>query len=393
MSSPIHFVLRERREKEEKLQRLGGGCESDDEDSDRTPQNRKETTSADAFLPSNDAGIEVERELARRMDLLDTAAEERRRYRKKASFAEEKLWQGGDGDKSVSNVEEESYDSGFDDDEDADHIDDFVPSAALVQSRYRTDFIELGLLGRGGGGEVVKVKNRLDRRTYAVKKIPLEAESGRFAKFGVAQNRKLRREVTTISRMTHKNIVRYYQAWVEGGEETGAEEKIGEGREPIANGGGLPQSHTEKSGDGSSENGGQIDNDSDTDDTDEGGWWKTSPVVGPVGGAGLGGLDAPERGFDLNTDESIEEEASSLEEEGKDSFSSSLSGQGIYLLSGPKRSSVTNYLEESLSPTVADCRSPTLRIAETAAQRTGVRLIMILTQMILTRGGGGKHRQ
>jgi len=33
------------------------------------------------------------------------------------------------------------------------------------------------------------------------------------------QNRKLRREVTTISRMLHKNIVRYYQAWVEGGED------------------------------------------------------------------------------------------------------------------------------------------------------------------------------
>ena len=36
---------------------------------------------------------------------------------------------------------------------------------------------------------------------------------------GVRQvNRKLRREVTTISRMYHKNIVRYYQAWVETGE-------------------------------------------------------------------------------------------------------------------------------------------------------------------------------
>ena len=34
---------------------------------------------------------------------------------------------------------------------------------------------------------------------------------------GAIQNRKLRREVTTISRMLHKNIVRYYQAWVEGG--------------------------------------------------------------------------------------------------------------------------------------------------------------------------------
>lgn len=46
-------------------------------------------------------------------------------------------------------------------------------------------------------------------------------------------NRKLRREVTTISRMTHKNIVRYYQAWVEG---SGAEETINdEAEEEIEN--------------------------------------------------------------------------------------------------------------------------------------------------------------
>lgn len=88
--------------------------------------------------------------------------------------------------------------------------------AAGSSTRYRTDFVELGVLGRGGGGEVVKVRNRLDRRIYAVKKIILESERGKFAKTGAIQNKKLRREVTTISRMTHKNIVRYYQAWVVG---------------------------------------------------------------------------------------------------------------------------------------------------------------------------------
>jgi translation initiation factor 2-alpha kinase 4 len=83
-------------------------------------------------------------------------------------------------------------------------------------SRYASDFIELGVLGRGGGGEVVKVRNRLDGRVYAVKKIILESETGKFAEMGAIQNRKLRREVTTISSLTHKNVVRYYQAWVEG---------------------------------------------------------------------------------------------------------------------------------------------------------------------------------
>lgn len=60
--------------------------------------------------------------------------------------------------------------------------------------------------------------HRINCLADAVKKIELEAEEGKFASVAAIQNRKLRREVTTISRMLHKNIVRYYQAWVEGGE-------------------------------------------------------------------------------------------------------------------------------------------------------------------------------
>ena len=65
----------------------------------------------------------------------------------------------------------------------------------------------------------MKVRNRLDRRIYAVKKVVLQPENGKWEKVGKLENAKLMREVTTISRMTHKNIVRYYQAWVDGGED------------------------------------------------------------------------------------------------------------------------------------------------------------------------------
>ncbi len=48
--------------------------------------------------------------------------------------------------------------------------------------------------------------NRLDGRQYAVKKIPLETHSsGAFER--------IMREVTTLSRLQHANVVRYYQAW------------------------------------------------------------------------------------------------------------------------------------------------------------------------------------
>ena len=116
----------------------------------------------------------------------------------------------------------------------------------------------MGVLGRGGGGEVVKVKNRLDRRIYAIKKIILESERGKFAKIGEIQNQKLRREVKTISRMTHKNIVRYYQAWVEGG--GGAETAIAEDDDTMDEES-EDKSHGEKSGKSSESNSNNL------------GWW------------------------------------------------------------------------------------------------------------------------
>jgi eukaryotic translation initiation factor 2-alpha kinase 4 len=38
----------------------------------------------------------------------------------------------------------------------------------------------------------------------------------------VVENRKMLREVTTVSRLYHRHIVRYYQAWLEGGSGSGA---------------------------------------------------------------------------------------------------------------------------------------------------------------------------
>lgn len=77
-------------------------------------------------------------------------------------------------------------------------------------SRYWKEFIEMSRLGSGASGQVWKVRNKLDRRIYAVKKIDLNAAEN--ASVGQA---KIRREVTTISRLLHKHIVRYYAAWVE----------------------------------------------------------------------------------------------------------------------------------------------------------------------------------
>ena len=142
----------------------------------------------------------IEREYSRQKKALIAAKQKRQRQ----------LSQDFDGDASN---ESNSYDDESDFDDES--YQDNDPNSS--SSRYQNDFIQLEKLGRGGGGEVVKVRNRLDKRIYAVKKVILQSENGKMEKVGKLENAKLKREVMTISRMTHKNIVRYYQAWVEGG--------------------------------------------------------------------------------------------------------------------------------------------------------------------------------
>ena len=103
----------------------------------------EEHDKTDEFSPNRmlASGGEVEKELARQMEALAAADRKRRGFPSPA-------------------LKEESNDEG---DDDSDYDEEEIPPLP-GSSRYQTDFIELGLLGRGGGGEVVKVRNRLDRR-------------------------------------------------------------------------------------------------------------------------------------------------------------------------------------------------------------------------------------
>jgi len=62
------------------------------------------------------------------------------------------------------------------------------PANPFTISRYQQDFEELGLLGRGGFGEVRKCRNRIDGLVYAVKRIKLSPKRP-------AVNKKIMREV------------------------------------------------------------------------------------------------------------------------------------------------------------------------------------------------------
>ena len=76
-------------------------------------------------------------------------------------------------------------------------------------SRYKHDFDEIGRIGEGGFGKVYKARHRLDGNIYAIKKIKLQKD------MNSEENKKIRREITYLSGLNHKNIVRYFQTWVE----------------------------------------------------------------------------------------------------------------------------------------------------------------------------------
>lgn len=84
-------------------------------------------------------------------------------------------------------------------------------SSALNEENYSSRFLEdfdlIRCLGKGGFGVVFEVRNKLDDCNYAVKRIllPTKQES----------RERVLREVKTLANCEHKNIVRYFHAWVE----------------------------------------------------------------------------------------------------------------------------------------------------------------------------------
>lgn len=75
-----------------------------------------------------------------------------------------------------------------------------------TSSRYREDFVEEGRLGKGGFGEVVKARKKLDGQIYAIKKITQRSQSSLT---------EILKEVRLLSQLSHPAVVRYYNTWLE----------------------------------------------------------------------------------------------------------------------------------------------------------------------------------
>lgn len=97
-----------------------------------------------------------------------------------------------------------------------------VPAKLIIlkpshSTRYTSDFAELGFLGRGGFGSVYHVRNHLDQREYAIKKIVLKNKMlQKIQDGGIEAFEKVMREVNTMAKLDHGNIVRYFGSWIDG---------------------------------------------------------------------------------------------------------------------------------------------------------------------------------
>ena len=117
---------------------------------------------SDDGRPRGDAASsDIQRELNRQREAIDAA---RQRQNPNGVLGRQTSSSTGENPLTAFYYADNEDDDDFDDAE----LEDDPQTASADEpgsSRYRTDFIELGVLGRGGGGEVVKVRNRLDRRT------------------------------------------------------------------------------------------------------------------------------------------------------------------------------------------------------------------------------------
>lgn len=86
----------------------------------------------------------------------------------------------------------------------------------MFGTRYRQDFEELGVLGKGGYGIVYACKHKLDGVTYAVKKVPIsESRRQQIMIRGQTEIDALLSELRTLAQLDHPNIVRYYNGWLD----------------------------------------------------------------------------------------------------------------------------------------------------------------------------------
>ncbi|CAN8095780.1 unnamed protein product [Discula destructiva] len=79
-------------------------------------------------------------------------------------------------------------------------------TAGPHHSTFKKEFIEEGRLGKGGFGEVIKARRKMDGNVYAIKKIIQRSRTGIT---------EVLKEVQLLAKISHPSVVRYYTTWME----------------------------------------------------------------------------------------------------------------------------------------------------------------------------------
>lgn len=83
-----------------------------------------------------------------------------------------------------------------------------ICKSKIFYSRYSDDFIEQRKIGTGGFGSVYESFHKIDKQSYAIKKIIIDDLTKHDSSFYL-------HEVQNLAKLSHKNIVRYYGTWIE----------------------------------------------------------------------------------------------------------------------------------------------------------------------------------
>lgn len=79
----------------------------------------------------------------------------------------------------------------------------------ISNGTFNNDYNFLETVGKGGYGEVYKVVSKKDYQTYAVKKVRFDQHRRKN------KLRLIKRELINNAQLSHDNVVRYYDSWVE----------------------------------------------------------------------------------------------------------------------------------------------------------------------------------
>ncbi|RDL30785.1 uncharacterized protein BP5553_10130 [Venustampulla echinocandica] len=89
------------------------------------------------------------------------------------------------------------------------------PDEHLRKCLYDMKFKQICRLGKGGYGKVYSALHILDGQEYAIKKIPISANRLNSILHNEMQAAELLSELRALAKLQHRNVVRYYDSWLE----------------------------------------------------------------------------------------------------------------------------------------------------------------------------------